>query len=124
MSGANGRRPTPPLTMSTPQRRAALEQLGLLPGWVLLSVAEMQDLSRSMKGATDENERLNKQTARLLAAQLVNQAVVSKALASARALLEVIANGASDSEVKAAAAREVAQIDQAADALPKPEGAS
>jgi len=62
-----------PLTMSGPQRTACLRKLGLEGGWLLLSIAEMLDLRKSMNGALAENERLNKQTAQLIAKWIADQ---------------------------------------------------
>lgn len=110
-----------PLALSGPQRTAALGKLGLAEGWLLLSVSEMYDLKKAMDGCSKENERLNKQTAKLVAHQIVKDAVAVKSLKSARAVLAIIADRDAEPAMRIDALREVAQIDEALSILPKPE---
>lgn len=115
----NGNRPGhAPLHMSAPQRAALLQKMGISAGWLLMSVSEMFDLKKAMEGATKENERLNKQTARLVARGLVHTAIAEKALSSARATLALLAEMGGTFAHRADALREVANIDEALTVLP------
>lgn len=116
----NGHDPIGPLRLTNPQRAAILHKAGLGSGWLLLSVSEMLDMQKQMTGATEENERLNKQTAKLIARQIVNASITDKALASARACLFQASQHASDPILRIDALKEIANIDEAVAVLPKP----
>ena len=118
MNGQNGRVPGVPITLTGPQRAAALAHVGLTAGWLLLSVSEMFEMQKAMQGATDENERLNKQTARLVSRGIVNAAVTDKVLASARAFLAIVAERDADPAIRVDALNEIAHIDEALALLP------
>lgn len=117
MNGANGRSP---LHLNGPQRQAALAKLGLSQGWCLVSVSEMLDMQKAMEGSTAENERLNKQTARLIAVGLVNSQIFDKTIQSARTFLVIVAEKDAEPTFRVDALREIAHIDEALAVLPKP----
>jgi hypothetical protein len=122
VNGPNGNHPgRSPLTLSAPQRAALLRKIGIADGWVLMSVAEMMDLKKNMEGCQAENDRLNKQTARILARQLVYSAITDKALRSARALLAQFSELAGNFAYRADALKEVANLDEALSVLPTPQ---
>ncbi len=81
MSAPNGHHPGhAPLDMKPAQRTACLRKLGLENGWLLLSLAEMMELRRTMHGATAENQRLNQQGAELIARWIADQGKAVAAL--------------------------------------------
>jgi hypothetical protein len=98
--------------------------MGIHDGWVLMSVSEMFNLKKAMDGSTKENERLNKQTARLIAQKLVHDAVADKALRSAREAFALFAEMGGNFAFRADALREVANIDEALSILPSPKPAA
>lgn len=109
-----------PLYLNGPQRQAALSKLGLSQGWCLVSVSEMLDMQKAMEGSTKENERLNKQTARLVAVGLVNSQIFDKTIQSARAFLLIVAEKDAEPTFRVDALREISHIDEALEVLPKP----
>lgn len=112
-----------PLNLNARQRATILHKAGLGAGWVLLSVSDMFELKKNMDGAQKENERLNKQTARLVARGLVHAAVAEKALSSARTFCDLVAK-ADNTDVSATfridALKEVSNLDEALSVLPTP----
>lgn len=123
MNNQNGRSPHGPLNLTGPQRVALLHKAGLGSGWVLMSISEMFEMKKAMDGATEENERLNQQTAKLIARQIVNAAITAKTLQSARKFCSLVGE-ASNEQVSATyrfdAMKEIANIDEAVSVLPKP----
>lgn len=117
MSGVNGHNlGGGPLHLSTPQRVALLKKIGLAQGWMLLTVAEMFDMKKAMDGATAENERLNKQTARLMSAWISDQSRAVQALEDAKATLKLFAEapaGAIPPALRIDAVNSIAKLDAA-----------
>ncbi len=120
MKNVNGSNHGQPLHLNPRQRAEILAKNGLAGGWLLMSVSEMFELKKQMDGCTAENERLNKQTARILALQIVNAAVADKALQSARATFALFAESGGNFAIRADCLREVANIDEALSILPTP----
>jgi len=118
MNNVNGSNHGGPLNLNPRQRAEILAKIGLSGGWVLMSVSEMFDLKKAMEGSTAENERLNQQTARILAQKLVHDAVADKALRAARATFSLLAESAGHFAYRADALREMAHIDEALSILP------
>lgn len=116
----NGSNHGGPLHLNAKQRAAILHKAGIHDGWVLLSVSEMFNLKRQMEGATAENERLNKQTARIVAQKIIHDAVADKALRSARGTFALFAEMGGCFAIRSDALREVANIDEALSILPAP----
>lgn len=120
MNNVNGSNHGGPLFLNAKQRAAILHKAGIHEGWVLMSVSEMFNLKKQMDGATAENERLNKQTAKIVARGLVHAAVAEKALSSARATFALFAETGGNFAIRADCLREVAHIDEALSVLPTP----
>lgn len=120
MNNHNGRAPHAPLNLTGSQRAAILHKAGLGSGWILMSLSEMFEMKKAMDGATEENERLNKQTAKLIARQIVNAAITDKTLSSARACLFQVTQHANDPILRIDALKEISNIDEAVSVLPKP----
>lgn len=120
MSQINGKNHRQPLHLNPRQRAEILAKNGLAGGWLLMSVSEMFEMKKNMDGCAKENERLNKQTARILANQIVHAAVADKALQSARATFALFAETGGNFAIRADCLREVAHIDEALSILPTP----
>lgn len=120
MKNLNGSNHGGPLHLNARQRAEILHKMGIQQGWVLMSVSEMFDLKKNMDGCAKENERLNKQTARILAQQLVHAAVADKGLRSAREILSRLAEMGGNFAIRADCLSEVAKIDEALSVLPTP----
>ncbi len=120
MNKVNGHNHDQPLHLNPRQRAEMLHKMGLSGGWLLMSVSEMFEMKKNMDGCAKENERLNKQTARIVAREIVNSAIADKALTSARAAFALFAEQGGNFAIRADCLREVANIDEALSVLPKP----
>lgn len=69
----DGSTPGGPLKMSAAQRHAFLAKFKMEQGWLLLTRAEMIAMKQAMDGCQKENERLNKELARMIAEKIAKE---------------------------------------------------
>lgn len=76
--GPNGSRAHGPLHLTPKQRHALLASHNMAEGWLLLTLAEMLKLRQTMVACQQENDRLNAELAKAVAANVTAKNIAEK----------------------------------------------